>query len=44
MTVFFVFTYDSLTSTVLHDLERSEAATIAQIPTFITMRIYEVTE
>jgi hypothetical protein len=31
-----VMTYDSLTSTVLQYLERSDAAVVAAIPTFIT--------
>lgn len=44
MTVSFVLTYDSLTSTVLQYLERSDAATIAQIPTFITMCEFEIAQ
>lgn len=44
MTVSFVLTYDSLTSTVLQYLERSDQATIDQIPTFITMCEYEIAQ
>lgn len=44
MTVSFVLTYDSLTETVLQYLERSDAATRAQIPTFITMCEFEIAQ
>ena len=35
-------TYDSLTSTVLQYLERSDAAVVAAIPTFITLCEFEI--
>ena len=38
----FVLTYDSLTSTVLQYLERSDAAVVAAIPTFITLCEFEI--
>ena len=44
MTVSFVLTYDSLTETVLQYLERSDAATREQIPTFITMCEFEIAQ
>lgn len=44
MTVSFVLTYDSLTETVLQYLERSDEATRAQIPTFITMCEFEIAQ
>jgi hypothetical protein len=39
-----VMTYNSLVSTVLQYLERSDQATINQIPTFITLCEYEVAQ
>jgi hypothetical protein len=39
-----VMTYDSLTSTVLQYLERSDAATREAIPTFITLCEFEIAE
>jgi hypothetical protein len=39
-----VMSYDSLTSTVLQYLERSDAATTAAIPTFITLCEFEIAE
>jgi len=39
-----VMTYDSLTTTVLQYLERSDQATINAIPTFITLCEYEVAQ
>jgi len=39
-----VMTYSSLTDTVLQYLERSDQATINQIPTFITLCEYEVAQ
>jgi len=39
-----VMTYDSLTSTVLQYLERSDQATINAIPTFITLCEFEVAQ
>jgi len=42
MTVSWVMTYDSLTSTVLQYLERSDQATINAIPTFITLAEFEI--
>jgi len=39
-----VMTYDSLTSTVLQYLERSDAATQEAIPTFITLCEFEIAE
>lgn len=40
----FVFTYDSLTSTVLQYLERRDRATVDAIPTFITLAEFEIAE
>jgi hypothetical protein len=37
-------TYDSLTSSVLQYLERNDAATIAAIPTFITLCEFEIAQ
>jgi hypothetical protein len=42
MAVSWVMTYDSLTSTVLQYLERSDQATINAIPTFITLAEFEI--
>ena len=39
-----VMTYNSLTSTVLQYLERSDAAVVAAIPTFITMCEFEIAQ
>ena len=39
-----VMTYDSLTSTVLQYLERSDEATINAIPTFITLAEFEIAQ
>lgn len=39
-----VMTYDSLTSTVLQYLERSDAAVVEAIPTFITMCEFEIAQ
>jgi hypothetical protein len=39
-----VMTYNSLTSTVLTYLERSDAATVAAIPTFITLAEFEIAQ
>lgn len=39
-----VMTYDSLTSSVLQYLERNDAATIAAIPTFITLCEFEIAQ
>jgi hypothetical protein len=39
-----VMTYSSLTSTVLTYLERSDAATVAAIPTFITLAEFEIAQ
>lgn len=44
MTVSFVLTYDSLTTTVLQYLERNDPATVNQIPTFITMCEFEISQ
>lgn len=44
MTVSFVLTYDSLVSTTLQYLERNDPATIAQIPTFITLCEFEIAQ
>ena len=44
MTVSFVLTYDSLTSTVLQYLERSDDAVVAAIPTFITLCEFEIAQ
>lgn len=40
----FVLTYDSLTTTVLQYLERSDDAVIEQIPTFITLCEFEIAQ
>jgi len=40
----FVLTYDSLSSTVLQYLERSDPAVVAAIPTFITLCEYEIAQ
>ena len=37
-------TYDSLTSTVLQYLERSDSAVVNAIPTFITLAEFEIAE
>lgn len=39
-----VMTYDSLTSSVLQYLERSDAAVVAAIPTFITLCEFEIAQ
>ena len=44
MTASFALTYDNLTSTVLQYLERNDAATTAQIPTFITLCEFEIAQ
>jgi hypothetical protein len=44
MTVSFALTYDSLVTTVLEYLERSDQATIDRIPTFITLCEFEIAE
>jgi hypothetical protein len=44
MTASFVLTYDSLTSSVLQYLERSDAAVIDAIPTFITLCEFEIAQ
>jgi hypothetical protein len=44
MTASFVLTYDSLTSSVLQYLERSDAAVIEAIPTFITLCEFEIAQ
>lgn len=44
MTVSFVLTYNSLVETTLQYLERSDAATREQIPTFITMCEFEIAQ
>lgn len=44
MTVSFVLTYDSLTSTVLQYLERNDDAVIQAIPTFITLCEFEIAQ
>ena len=44
MTVSFVLTYDSLTSTVLQYLERSDQAVVEAIPTFITLAEFEIAQ
>ena len=44
MTASFALTYDNLTSTVLQYLERNDAATVAQIPTFITLCEFEIAQ
>lgn len=40
----FVLTYDSLTTTVLQYLERSDPAVVAAIPTFITLCEFEIAQ
>lgn len=44
MTVSFALTYDSLVTTVLEYLERSDEATINRIPTFITLCEFEIAQ
>jgi hypothetical protein len=44
MTASFALTYDNLTTTVLQYLERSDAATTEQIPTFITLCEFEIAQ
>lgn len=44
MTVSFALTYDSLTTTVLEYLERTDQATIDRIPTFITLCEFEIAQ
>jgi len=44
MTASFALTYDNLTSTVLQYLERNDAATVAQVPTFITLCEFEIAQ
>jgi hypothetical protein len=44
VTVSFVLTYDSLTSTVLQYLERSDQAVVDAIPTFITLAEFEIAQ
>jgi hypothetical protein len=44
MTASFVLTYDSLTSSVLQYLERSDTAVIEAIPTFITLCEFEIAQ
>ena len=44
MTASFVLTYDSLTSSVLQYLERSDQAVIEAIPTFITLCEFEIAQ
>ena len=44
MTASFVLTYDSLTDSVLQYLERSDAAVIEAIPTFITLCEFEIAQ
>ena len=44
MTASFVLTYDSLTSSVLQYLERSDQAVIDAIPTFITLCEFEIAQ
>jgi hypothetical protein len=44
VTVSFVLTYDSLTSTVLQYLERSDQAVVEAIPTFITLAEFEIAQ
>jgi hypothetical protein len=44
MTASFVLTYDSLTDSVLQYLERSDAAVIDAIPTFITLCEFEIAQ
>lgn len=44
MTVSFALTYDSLTTTVLEYLERTDQATVERIPTFITLCEFEIAQ
>jgi len=44
MTASFALTYDNLITTVLQYLERSDAATTDQIPTFITLCEFEIAQ
>ena len=44
VTVSFVLTYDSLTTMVLQYLERSDAAVVEAIPTFITLAEFEIAQ
>lgn len=44
MTASFVLTYDSLISTIEQYLERSDAAVVDQIPTFITLAEFEIAQ
>jgi hypothetical protein len=44
MTVSWVMTYDSLNTTVLQYLERSDAAVVEAIPTFITLAEFEIAQ
>lgn len=44
MTASFALTYDNLITTVLQYLERSDAATTEQIPTFITLCEFEIAQ
>jgi hypothetical protein len=44
MTASFVLTYDSLTSSVLQYLERSDTAVVDAIPTFITLCEFEIAQ
>lgn len=44
VTVSFVLTYDSLTTTVLQYLERSDQAVVDAIPTFITLAEFEIAQ
>ena len=44
MTVSFALTYDSLVTTVLEYLERTDQATIDRIPTFITLCEFEIAQ
>lgn len=44
MTVSFALTYDSLVTTVLEYLERSDQATAERIPTFITLCEFEIAQ
>lgn len=44
MTVSFALTYDSLVTTVLEYLERSDQATIDRVPTFITLCEFEIAQ
>lgn len=44
MTVSFALTYDSLTTTVLEYLERTDQATVERVPTFITLCEFEIAQ